>query len=149
VSNGYRQKALRKKGHSCEVCGSTDDIEIHHIDGNNANNDIDNLVPLCVKHHNRVHSGEGQNERVQQLSESLGNSGGYARFTVRLPEDLNSLIDERAGNQSRGAVIRDLLEESVYGPSGVQPQTNESDDVDHLEEEVEFLRGVVKDLVNQ
>jgi hypothetical protein len=50
----YREKALKHYGCKCEVCGYDEYVEalqVHHIDGNRRNNDIDNLVVLCANHH--------------------------------------------------------------------------------------------------
>ncbi len=152
MSKGYRHKALREKGRSCDVCGASENIEVHHIDGNNANNDLENLVPLCRSHHNQVHSGKGSDERVQELAEELGSDGDYARFTVGLPEGLNALIDERAENRSRGALVRELLEESIYGETeaeGVTQQATKPAEVERLEDEVQYLRDVVHRLIEQ
>lgn len=150
MSNGYRQKALREKGRSCDICGASEDIEVHHIDGNNANNDLENLIPLCRFHHNQVHSGKGADERVQELAGELASGDDYARFTVGLPEDLNALIEERAENRSRGALVRELLEESIYGESeSTVQQPTKTGEVERLEDEVEYLRDVVHRLIEE
>ena len=150
MSNGYRQKALREKGRSCDICGASENIEVHHIDGNNANNDLENLIPVCRFHHNQIHSGKGDDERVQELAGELASEGEYARFTVGLPEDLNALIDERAENRSRGALVRELLEESIYGEGQSTPQkASRPAEVERLEDEVEYLRDVVHRLIEQ
>lgn len=54
----YRKKCLNKKGEQCTECGSEEEIEVHHIDGNRWNDGIDNLVPLCRECHLKVHSGD-------------------------------------------------------------------------------------------
>ncbi len=38
----------------CSVCGSTTAIQIHHRDGNEANNDHGNLMPLCNLCHDKL-----------------------------------------------------------------------------------------------
>lgn len=40
----------------CEVCSSRKRLEVHHIDENPANNEIDNLIKLCYTCHQKVHS---------------------------------------------------------------------------------------------
>ena len=49
----YRNQALRVLDAKCNICGYNiiEVLEIHHIDGNRANNDIDNLEVLCPTHH--------------------------------------------------------------------------------------------------
>lgn len=62
---GYREKALSYYGEECSWCGTTENLCVHHKDGNNfgknnifTNNDIDNLVVLCRSCHGKVHSQE-------------------------------------------------------------------------------------------
>ena len=40
----------------CSICGSTDNLIVHHIDKNRENNDVSNLITLCSKCHTRLHS---------------------------------------------------------------------------------------------
>lgn len=39
------------KKDECEICGATQNLDIHHIDGNYQNNELDNLVCLCRRCH--------------------------------------------------------------------------------------------------
>ena len=39
----------------CVLCGSTQRLQIHHIDGHYCNNDERNLITLCQKCHNKYH----------------------------------------------------------------------------------------------
>lgn len=54
----HRKKAFEHYSKQCKICESTDEIEVHHVDGNPANNQIDNLVPVCKDCHHKIHSGE-------------------------------------------------------------------------------------------
>ena len=51
--NDYQQSAFKKYGKVCVLCGFGihDIVEIAHIDGNNKNHDLKNLVPLCPTCH--------------------------------------------------------------------------------------------------
>ena len=56
-SANYRLKAFNTYPHKCYICGWDEDerlLEVHHIDENHNNNDIDNLVILCVLCHRKV-----------------------------------------------------------------------------------------------
>jgi 5-methylcytosine-specific restriction endonuclease McrA len=64
---GYRQKCLREKDERCVECGVTEDIEVHHIDTNRWNNELDNLVPLCHDCHSKVHSSHPEMEHWREL----------------------------------------------------------------------------------
>lgn len=42
----------------CELCGVADQrLEVHHIDHNRENNEIDNLIKVCTKCHHVLHHG--------------------------------------------------------------------------------------------
>lgn len=40
---------------SCEICGSSKNVDVHHKDGNYLNNSPENLRRLCRSCHNRIH----------------------------------------------------------------------------------------------
>ena len=53
---GYRDKAIEHYGYECSVCKKTEGVlQVHHIDGNHDNDDIDNLVVLCISCHRKAH----------------------------------------------------------------------------------------------
>ena len=56
LGQNYRIKAIEEYGHSCVICDEKNIIEIHHLDENHQNNDINNLIPLCPTHHRYMHS---------------------------------------------------------------------------------------------
>ena len=54
---------------SCELCGSTQNLDIHHIDGNWQNNNLDNLMCLCRSCHMSYECNKDKNElRVRKLT---------------------------------------------------------------------------------
>lgn len=52
IPRGIKDKLLDEYNHRCAICGG-DRPHIHHIDENHANNDIQNLLPLCPNCHLR------------------------------------------------------------------------------------------------
>jgi 5-methylcytosine-specific restriction endonuclease McrA len=53
----YRTLALNTYPHYCSVCGYNEDerlLEVHHIDENHNNNDINNLILLCPMCHRKI-----------------------------------------------------------------------------------------------
>lgn len=53
----YREKAFRFYEHKCAICNWNEDIdclEVHHIDENRENNDIENLIILCPLCHKKL-----------------------------------------------------------------------------------------------
>ena len=48
-----RQLILERDGHACQVCGSTEELEVHHLDGNWRNDAPGNLQTRCLDHNPR------------------------------------------------------------------------------------------------
>ena len=52
------QRSYRYRKTSCEICGATENLHAHHIDGNRFNITPDNIQTLCGRchatHHNRA-----------------------------------------------------------------------------------------------
>lgn len=62
------------KTHECENCGLYEwlgnkiPIELHHIDGNNKNNEIYNLKILCPNCHSITHNFRGRNKKRKTIN---------------------------------------------------------------------------------
>ena len=52
----YRTTCFHYHEKKCIICGEENIVEVHHLDGNNANNDAANLIPMCSTHHQYWHS---------------------------------------------------------------------------------------------
>jgi len=50
-----REILIKLLGGKCEICGSTENLELHHKDRNPKNNDPSNIQLLCRKCHRRIH----------------------------------------------------------------------------------------------
>jgi len=60
IPKNIEEKLLIKNRHCCCICrwrGIGKEINIHHIDGNNSNNDISNLSVLCLEHASMADAG--------------------------------------------------------------------------------------------
>jgi len=68
----YREYALTMKSEECEICGATENVVVHHIDGDRSNNSLDNLAPVCQEHHAKIHfAHDGVEEYTEKLPEEL------------------------------------------------------------------------------
>ena len=57
TSKDYRSKAFDAYEHKCSVCGWSEDeriLEVHHIDANHENNELNNLMILCPICHRKL-----------------------------------------------------------------------------------------------
>lgn len=70
----YREKCLSEKVNLCNVCGDSEKLFVHHIDGDRSNNALDNLVPLCPSCHRSVHSHVDHGGRIDELTAKLPES---------------------------------------------------------------------------
>ena len=50
-----KRRVVKEAFGECLSCGSTDNLELHHIDGNPRNNDSSNWLVLCRDCHVREH----------------------------------------------------------------------------------------------
>lgn len=69
-SSGYIQKiamsVLKKHGiDSCQICKKRIDLEAHHKDRNRKNNNISNLMLLCISHHKKEHYRSGDWDNIK------------------------------------------------------------------------------------
>ena len=51
----YRNRALKRYGDRCQMCGRRGAVEVHHTDLNRQNANISNLRVLCPECHRKVH----------------------------------------------------------------------------------------------
>lgn len=61
---GKRRPYKISRGNSCERCGFIPvhicQLDVHHLDQNNRNDNLENLVTLCANCHRLVHAFSGQ-----------------------------------------------------------------------------------------
>ena len=60
---------LNRDNHICQKCGSNEKPIVHHIDGDDNNNELANLITLCAKCHLNLHRPNG-----------IGKKGGEATY---------------------------------------------------------------------
>lgn len=92
---GYREKCLSQKINTCYACGdASSDLVVHHVDGDDNNNALENLVPMCRSCHSRLHTSKGL-------------SGTMARLQEKLPKSALSYTDEPSQrDENRKATAR-------------------------------------------
>jgi len=65
------QNVLERDNHTCQKCGSKDNLDIHHKDGKSyhkvkgeVNHDLTNLITLCHKCHMQIHCQKADPNRL-------------------------------------------------------------------------------------
>lgn len=66
----YSRSAKYRKT-SCERCGATERLHVHHIDKDITNNVPANLLTLCAACHNRLHAAERQGIAASESKPSV------------------------------------------------------------------------------
>jgi hypothetical protein len=54
--NNYKTICFSFHEYKCAVCDERNIVEVHHLDNDNKNNDVFNLIPMCPTHHQYWHS---------------------------------------------------------------------------------------------
>jgi hypothetical protein len=119
--SGYRLKCLKQKINTCHICGTGDDLIVHHIDGNRENNRLENLIPLCRQCHSRVHTKAKQSDAIDELSEKLPSesyvdtpSAGDNNTVGGLkPDDMERIRELRAAIQYENPELNVSLKDAV------------------------------------
>lgn len=107
MGDDYRSRALELYGEQCWYCGTTQQVKVHHMDGDHANDHRDNWVPLCQDHHLALHRGAPPYTIWFALAQPV----------IRA---LDEMRDAR-GYRSRSEVVARLLEEADDGD--LSPET--------------------------
>lgn len=63
----YRIICFRHYEKKCIICGFDSVVDVHHIDENNKNNSIDNLIPLCKNHHGMIHMKKFKQQIINEI----------------------------------------------------------------------------------
>lgn len=135
ASSDYREKCFRYKNRECAACDATENIDVHHIDGDRTNNAIDNLEPLCEDCHTEVHNGGIAGfDYAEKLGES--NRSSMRNITVRAEESTIAYLDTVAEEESipRSDVIRDHIQFAR------EKKNSESPNIERLRAEREQLQ---------
>ncbi len=72
VSRGRHQARARlHRKQSCEICGTTEALHVHHIDRDWANDDPTNLQTLCASCHLKLHWREDRDPRLAGVAKAV------------------------------------------------------------------------------
>lgn len=62
-----RKRAEKFRGDTCERCGTTQELSVHHIDLDPSNNASSNLMTLCASCHTKWHWEHGKQSSSKRL----------------------------------------------------------------------------------
>lgn len=121
----YRPKCFERYDERCQICQSEGNIEVHHIDADRTNNDIDNLIPLCMSCHVQIHKENCLIDGmvVRELRERMPDSAKetpkppssdteYESVRVRLTKQQTDWFDENPSIKFH-EFVRDAVQERM------------------------------------
>lgn len=111
-----REDVLRKTDGKCMNCGSTENIEIHHIIplAFGGTNKIDNLIPLCCDCHVAMHNGFNLNDNVDH--------GKKGRKSYKTDEEAYKIFDDYFVGNIGVKELKELMGFSKTYKVGDSPQ---------------------------
>jgi len=94
LTDKVRIKVMEKFHHKCIFCGSNINLQIHHIDTNRKNNELKNLLLVCILCHRKCHGRVNvklYNDEIIKLWRS-GFSYGDIKDKLKLPKGTISVV---------------------------------------------------------
>jgi hypothetical protein len=72
------KRVFAEAGSKCPFCGEAEvvSLQVHHIDGDPANNSFENLIPPCATCHTKISSGIMSQADVRRRKNQLGQPNG-------------------------------------------------------------------------
>jgi 5-methylcytosine-specific restriction endonuclease McrA len=132
-----RKIVLKRDGYRCQKCGY-DYLDIHFIDGNIENNNINNLEVLCRQCHIKYH----QNEKLKNLKYTLKN------FLNELFEDIEMVIITKENLKSHeDKVIENVLNKFAFAIARVLYKKLLEDINSEIEKERRLINKSLREII--
>jgi hypothetical protein len=69
--DGYRSRARKLRGDSCERCSKTTDLHAHHVNGDVTDNRAENIETVCASCHIAGHWAEKRTHALRMLGNAV------------------------------------------------------------------------------
>lgn len=113
IPKNIQADVLFMADHTCSICGDTNkNVQIAHIDNNPSNNNEENLITLCLVHHDKVHSKSimTKNYTELELKQYKANWETIVKAKRKTLENPSSIRLIRFDGQDKGTIY---LETSI------------------------------------
>lgn len=89
TNSGKLRARLIKEGlkeSKCEICGCTESLELHHINGNHQDNRLENLQILCANCHRKTNNFRGKGIRAHKAASEwfISDEEAEQRYQMKL-----------------------------------------------------------------
>ena len=114
----------KRKADKCAVCGTTDNLEVHHKDRDHSNNAPQNLITMCESCHQRVHS---RNLLVAYADEvvSVVPVGSRQVYDIEMDSEFHNFIADGVVvhncNYSKGKFGNEITVINIDGGMDIDP----------------------------
>ncbi len=151
-----RRKVNVEAGHECSIKGCNEHtyLEIHHVNQNREDNNIENLILLCDKHHKMAHANVIDRKALKEYKSLLQES--HNKQIMDRFDSLEQLISEQISEKShfieemtKEKEVKDELKKISPGRNEilrfvltqVTISHHEKQSELYFEREVEFIKG--------
>lgn len=120
ISNKIRALLQKEISSKCPFCanGDVDHFEVHHIDSNNENNDITNLIMLCPICHSKITKGDIPMHDVVEMKANISRidkgEGTMAKI-INFNKEIDTAI---VGDNNTVNIINKKTKKSSKYPEG-------------------------------
>ena len=97
-------------GDKCSICGSKEDLVLHHKDFNHQNNELENMQLLCKSCHIKIHGGSFKNNVEKSIEPRK-----LKVLAVKVEAEIHDAFIQKAMQQdmTRSELLKKLIVESL------------------------------------
>ncbi|NTV23487.1 MAG: HNH endonuclease [Nanoarchaeota archaeon] len=92
LTEWLKRQVYKRDGYKCMKCGSKDDVWIHHIDHDQTNNEMTNLISMCNRCNSKMYKvkkmGEkkGRSDKIRKTDNHLQSMTKPSYSKIRIPK---------------------------------------------------------------
>lgn len=137
----------------CELCGYTENLELHHIDGNHYNNKLENLQILCPNCHSKTdnYRGRNSNKNTTPLQVKRKNSKSHYCICKNCGKEFYSDRIDRAKKFCCRECYNDYLkkmqmdkQENMFSIESLQEQINKCVSIQQIADNLNSTRPTIR-----
>jgi hypothetical protein len=112
IPNKIEEELYYRTDRKCPLCKNKGH-HIHHIDGDNSNNNLDNLVLLCFKHHSEIEKSGGLEKKLTDSELKRFRDEWYERVKRRRENEAKPNFSASENNLEEDEIFQLALDASI------------------------------------